>query len=80
MFWIRQEYDVKGNREMLKELKAKGYRFEIDSNGYMVWFKDEFIGGAGNQPRKKHWRHRDADSKMFLFNAVCRAFDHFKSN
>lgn len=80
--WMRMEHDVRGNREHLLELKKDGYRFEISSKGYMVWHENEFIHGAGTLPREKpkHYKHVAADSKRYLFQAVCTAHDHKYKN
>lgn len=74
--WLRAEHDTTGNLEMMSRLKAQGYKFDIDSYGYQVWYKDEHLHGAGSNRKPKHWRHHRADAKMHLFNAVCLAYDH----
>ena len=68
--YLASESDVQGNGEELKRLKALGYKFEISSDGYRVWFKDEYIRGAGVRlPRQnfRHWQHARADLKENLF-------------
>jgi len=59
--WQHQE-----NVERLNQLRTEGYKFDIDANGYRVWFGDKFLGGASVKlPREKplHWRHRNANIK-----------------
>lgn len=76
MLWMGSEKNVKENREYLQELKKVGYRFKINASGYQVWFKGEYLHGAGTAQVSKHWRHREADSKMYLFQAVLTAHKH----
>ena len=77
MYWMRSENDIKGNREKLHELKGVGYEFKMDSYGYQVWFKSEYIHGAATATRKpKHYKHHKADRGMFLFHAVLTAHEH----
>ena len=77
MLCMRSEKNVENNREYLKELKELGYKFKIDSYGYQVWFKDEYIHGAGTGNRSpKHYKHQEADGKMYLFLAVLTAHEH----
>ena len=77
MLWIRSEHDPSGNRDRILELKALGYRFKVDSYGYQVWFKGEYVEGAGALGRKwKHWQHHRADTNMHLFLAAVAAHDH----
>ena len=54
----------KTNMDRYKKL---GYRWNISANGYQVWFKDEYLHGAGtaNPNRKRHWRHCRADVIMY---------------
>ena len=75
--WMHQENAVENNREMLKYFESIGYRFELNGWGYMVWFKDKFIHGAGARPRKgRHWQHAKKDGEMYLFQAVLTANEH----
>lgn len=81
MLWIRSEHDPSGNRDRILELKALGYRFKVDSYGYQVWFKGEYVEGAGTLGWKwKHWRHHRADANMHLFLAATIAHDHEASD
>lgn len=77
MLWMRSENNIENNRERLNELKVLGYEFKIDSYGYQVWFKDEYIHGAGTGNRgPKHYKHHEADRKMYLFLAVLTGHEH----
>ncbi len=76
-FWARSEQDPDSNREMLKYLETKGYRFSFNETGYRVWFKDEYLHGAGSIIPPTRWRNKIASSKMYLFQAVTTAHDHY---
>ncbi len=78
--WQRAEYDDVGNREMIAQLKAQGYKFKVDSYGYQVWYKGVYLHGAGSDRKPKHWRHHITDVKMHLYTAVCVAYDHQQKN
>lgn len=41
------DWQHQDNRRVCELLTAKGYRFEITSQGYQVWFNDDYLGGAG---------------------------------
>lgn len=63
------------NRNEIRRLEELGFRFTISSTGYMVWFKNEFVHGAGIRPgtKPKHWRHARADLRDYLAAAVREA-------
>ena len=43
------------------------FTFKADSDGYMIYYKDKPIGGAGvdtrNRTKPVHWKHRIQNSK-----------------
>ena len=74
--WERNYY-----RDLLVGLKDEGYEFEITSDGYFVKHKGQGLGGAGvNLPRestkRRHWKHKEADRKENLKQAVNFALYH----
>jgi len=74
---VLSEGNVEANREALVQFKREGYRFEIDQWGYAVWYKNEYVHGAGVIGREpQHYKHRDANRKMNLYHAVLAACDH----
>lgn len=55
------------NTEELDRFRDKGYRFEISSLSYRVWYKDQYLGGASTLPKHtRHWRHKQADLLMHI--------------
>lgn len=69
------EFEVEILRKQLAKLQELGYVIKYGSNSYQVWYKDEYVSGAGSLPRDKpkHWKHRVADTRMHLKNAVITA-------
>lgn len=78
MNWIGEsKRHTEANRKEAKRLRALGYTLESDAYGFKVSFKGGFVGAAGTRERKpKHWRHREADMRMFLFQALLAAQEH----
>jgi hypothetical protein len=69
------DYITKQYKEKLHPL---GYSVKIDQWGYMVYFNDEFIGGAGVAEKKKqHWQHARKNVDMYWQNAWSTANDHY---
>lgn len=57
-------------------MKREDFTFKYDAYGYMLYFHDKPIGGAGTLERnRKHWKHIRADLKMNRENAE-REIDH----
>ena len=58
-------------------LKKKGYRFEVTVRGYSVYFKDEFVHGAGIKgPYKGRGNQIEQDLQDHLRSAVASARQH----
>jgi hypothetical protein len=76
--WIGEGQHYRdANRKEAERLRALGYKLKSDAYGYKVSFKDEFVGAVGAAERNpKHWRHRDADLRMFFFQALLTAQKH----
>ena len=64
------------NCERIEKLRKQGYRFEITSDGYSVWFGEIFLGSSSEKlARQKKIRYRYfteqallvADQKRFPF-------------
>jgi len=69
------------NRRILNDLKAKGFRFVIDANGYQVWHNDTYVHGASvHLPRSKslHWKHARANIEHFTSSAISAAQTYMK--
>jgi hypothetical protein len=67
---------MKDVEEILKEL---GYHWEVTSDDYRVFYKDDFIGGAGVKlPRSKplHWKHAKQNRIDFRECAISVAKSH----
>jgi hypothetical protein len=76
-----QQLEVERNRAILKQLESKGYEFSITANGYFVSYKGKGVGGASVKlPRSKplHYKHREANLKENLQQAVIFALKHNK--
>lgn len=55
----------------LDELASKGYRFQISSNGYQVWHKDQYLGGASSlHLHLRGWRAKQADLLMHIGTVI----------
>jgi hypothetical protein len=68
---------------LINELKEKGYRWEYDQNRYMVWYKDEFVTGAGVKlPREKplHWRYARQNMADNLEQCIMACENHIRVN
>ena len=46
-------------------MNKEDFTATVKSNGYMIYYKGKSIGGAGNNNTSKHWRHKQADLKMY---------------
>lgn len=46
-------------------LNKEDLTFSANAFGYMIFYKEKSIGGAGTEVKKKHWRHRIADMKYY---------------
>jgi hypothetical protein len=60
-------------------LKEIGYKWEVTADNYRVWYKEDFIGGAGVQlPRSKplHWKHAKQNRIENLESAIGTAKSH----
>jgi hypothetical protein len=76
------DWQNRSNRYRMEELQKLGYKFEVTSNGYMVWFNEEFLGGAGVKlPRESKTRRTSrmaiADLRDHLNSAIITAESHF---
>jgi hypothetical protein len=73
------------NLKQMKDLQDRGYKFEITSNGYTVWCKEEFVGGAGVKlPRESKSRRNaimiKADLRDYTQSAISTANRHLAKN
>lgn len=77
--WERNHY-----RAYLVALKGDGYEFEITSDGYFVKFQGKGLGGAGvraiDRINRRHWKHKEADRREYLKQAVEFALKHKESS
>ena len=52
------------NQQIMDKLQKVGYRWNTSADGYQVWYKDTYLGGASVKlPRDNplHWKHRTAN-------------------
>ena len=81
MIYSVSEWEHKENKRRINELEEKGYIFKVSSDGYQVWFKSEYLGGAGViEPRKSKTRRtmerKQADYKNYTESALRCAERH----
>jgi hypothetical protein len=70
------DWQHKQNRKTMADLRAKGFTFKVNANGYQVWLNGEYVTGAGViLPRQKalHWRHAQANIRDNLHCAIIAA-------
>ena len=67
-------FEHQENVKRMRELTAKGFKFDITSDGYQVFGPNHtYYGGASVMlPRSKplHWRHRVANIKNNIASAL----------
>ena len=73
------DYKHRQNVEEMRRYQSAGFRFEVNQDGYAVYFQDKFLSGAGVRlPRETPLRGRQGASnrREFLAEAltVARAF------
>ena len=65
----------------IEKLKELGYHWKYDADSYRVWYKENFISGAGVKlPRSKplHCKYRDANLKDNLESCI-RACQNYQA-
>lgn len=55
----------------MKTLSRDDFSYTCDSQGYMLYYRNKPLGGAGSLPSAKprHWRHKRADVQMYKESA-----------
>ena len=49
----RTALEVEQAQRSAERLREEGYRLQYNSRGYQVWYKEEYVGGAGILPSAK---------------------------
>lgn len=72
------DYQHAANVSLLRQLKEQGFKIEVNSQGYRVEYKGDFLGAAGTLKRP-HGRYREANMRDNLETALRVALNRQKS-